>query len=128
MKRDDPIKLFVDQAPADLLDRLQALAADERPALIVVDMLAQALRVKDFNDYAQVSQAFGPLLQLSRSTGAALLLLHHGSAHRRREGLDAVLAAIAISGSVDNVLLLKRDDQQRTLSSIQRIGPTSNPS
>jgi hypothetical protein len=63
-----------------------------------------------------------PLLELSRATGAALLLLHHGSAHATREGSDAVLNSTAISGSVDNVMVLKRADQLRTIATIQRIG------
>ena len=85
------------------------------------------MRLKDFNDYAEVTRAFEPLLKLSRATGATLLLLHHGSAHQPREGLDAVLGSTALSGSVDNILILKRTDQQRVLSSVQRIGPDLEP-
>jgi hypothetical protein len=123
----EPIRLFVDQAPTDLLPRLQELAAKERPALIIVDTLGRLIRAKDFNDYAEITKRFEPLLKLSRTTGATLLLLHHGSAHVNREGLDAVLGSTAVSGSVDNILLLKRLDQQRVLSSVQRIGPDLQP-
>jgi putative DNA primase/helicase len=123
----DAIRLFVDQAPADLWPQLHELADKERPALIVVDTLARALKVKDFNDYAMVTQAFEPLLNLTRATGATLLLLHHSSVHVSREGLDAVLGSTALSGSVDNILILKRTDQQRVLSSVQRIGPDLEP-
>jgi hypothetical protein len=124
----EAIRFFIDQAPADLLPRLHDLAKQERPALIVVDMLAGLLPVKDLNDYAQVSQKFEPLLHLSRDSGAGLLLLHHGSAHGvAREGLDAALGSTALSGSVDNVLVLRRVDGHRVLSSVQRIGPDLEP-
>lgn len=123
----EPLHLLVESATADLLPRLHARAEKERPSLIVVDMLAGLLNVKDLNDYAQVTSRFEPLLKLSRATGATLLLLHHGSAHAAREGLDAVLGSTALSGSVDNILVLRRLDQQRVLSSIQRIGPDLAP-
>jgi hypothetical protein len=123
----EPIRFFINQPAADLLPRLQELAEKERPALIVVDMLAGLLPVKDLNDYAQVTQRFEPLLNLSRASGATLLLLHHCSAHGAREGLDAVLGSTALAGSVDNILILKRTDQQRVLSSVQRIGPDLEP-
>lgn len=122
-----PVRFFIGQAPTDLLPQLHDLADKEHPALIVVDTLARALKVKDFNDYAEVTNRFEPLLNLTRATGATLLLLHHGSAHQAREGLDAVLGSTALSGSVDNILILKRTDQQRVLSSVQRIGPDLEP-
>jgi hypothetical protein len=124
---DEPIRVFINQAPADLIPQLTALAATERPALIVVDMLAQVLKVADFNDYGAVSRAFEPLQALCRTTAAALAVVHHASAHANRDGLDAVLNSTAISGSVDNVFILKRDGDLRTLSSQQRIGPDVAP-
>lgn len=125
--RTDPLRLFIDQAPADLLPQLHDLAAKNRPTLIILDTLARALKVKDFNDYAEITQRFEPLLNLTRVTGATLLLLYHSSVHVSREGLDAVLGSTALSGSVDNILILKRTDQQRVLSSVQRIGPDLEP-
>jgi hypothetical protein len=122
-----PLELFIEQAPADLLAQLHAGAIRDQPVLIVVDMLAHALQLKDFNDYGQTTRAFQPLLELNRASRAAVLLLHHGSAHAEREGIDAVLNSTAISGSVDNVILLKRAGQQRTISSVQRIGPDLEP-
>lgn len=124
----EPIHLFVDQAPADMLAQLQARAATERPALIIVDTLQRLLKVKDLSDYAEVTQRFDPLLKLARSTGAALVLLHHASTHAQREDvLDSVLGSTAIVGSVDNILLLKRTERYRTLASTQRVGPDLEP-
>jgi len=125
---DEPIHFFFGQAPQDLLANLHARAVVERPTLIIVDTLQRLIRTKDLNDYALVSAACDPLLTLCRETHAALLLLHHASAHHEREGVDAVLGSTALTGSVDNILVLKRhQDQHRELSSVQRIGPDLDP-
>jgi AAA domain len=124
----DPIRLFIGRPPTELVAHMQAQAEQERPILIVVDMLGQALNIQEWNAYGEVTRAIDPLVHLSRTTGPALLLLHHGSAHAvQREGLDAVLNSTALTGSVDNVMILKRDGQQRILSSVQRIGADLEP-
>jgi hypothetical protein len=125
---DLPIRLFIGPPSATLIAELHDLAVRDRPVLIVVDMLAHVLRgVSDFNDYGSITRAFDPLLLLSRTTGAALVLVHHGSAHAHREGLDAVLNSTAISGSVDNVFILRREGDVRTFASVQRIGADMPP-
>ena len=123
----EPIQVFEGQAPANVLAQVHELARTERPSLIIVDTLQRLIRVKDISDYAAVTTAFDPLLKLARDTGAALLLLTHASTHAQRDGLDAVLGSTALSGSVDNVLILRRSERYRTLSSIQRIGPDLEP-
>jgi hypothetical protein len=124
----EPIRLFVNQAPADLLPQLHALAAEEHPNLIVVDTLQRLIRTTDLSDYSEVTNRFDPLLKLARETGAALVLVHHASTHMQREGvLDAVLGSTALSGSVDNVFLLRRTEKYRTLASTQRIGADLEP-
>jgi len=124
----EPIDVLVGQAPADLLPQLHALAATEHPSLIIVDTLQRLIRSRDLSDYSEVTTRFEPLLKLARETGAALLLVHHASTHAQREGvLDAVLGSTALSGSVDNVFLLRRTEKYRTLASTQRIGPDLEP-
>ena len=123
----EPVRVFAGQAPSGMTGTLHELAATERPALIVVDTLQRLIRAKDLNDYAEVTRCFDPLLRLARETGATLLLLTHSSTHRKRLGLDAVLGSTALSGSVDNVFVLTRDERYRTLSTCQRIGPDLEP-
>jgi hypothetical protein len=123
----EPLHTFIDQAPIDLIPKLHRMAAAEKPALIIIDTLAKVLRAKNFNDYAEITERFDPLLNLSRESGATLLLLHHASAHSLREGLDAILGSTAVAASVDNALILKRTGNQRILSSVQRIGPDLDP-
>ncbi|MCX6543780.1 MAG: AAA family ATPase [Acidobacteria bacterium] len=123
----EPIRLFVSQAPTDILPKLRELAERERPGVIVLDPLQRALRVRDLNDYAQTTLAFDPILKLARETGATLILVHHASMHHTRQGIDAILGSTALAGSVDQVFVLARNGQQRALSSTQRIGDDLEP-
>lgn len=118
---DDPLYVFIEPSPADGLAQLRKAAEMHKPVLIVVDPLFRFVRVKDGNDYAQVTQALEPLLTLARQTGSHVLLVHHSSKKGSGDG-DGILGSTAIFGSVDTALLLKRSEKYRTLSSIQRYG------
>ena len=117
----EPIRVFINQAPIDIIAQLQALAAQEQPVAIIVDTLQRLIKAKDLNDYAETTTKMDPLIRLARDTGAALILLHHSN--KFGEGLDAILGSTALAGSVDNVLMLARTENYRLLSSVQRIGP-----
>ncbi len=117
----DDIRVFIAPSPQDGLSLLRETAERERPVLIIVDPLARMVRVKDLNDYAQVSLAFEPLMALARETGAHVLAVHH-LGKGDREGGDSILGSTAIFAAVDTALILKRSDKYRTLSSHQRYG------
>jgi hypothetical protein len=121
----EPLWLVVGDVPGDVLALLHARAAQERPALIIVDTLQRLIRVKDMSDYAEVTNAFSPLLSLCRQTGAALMVVHH--ARKSGEGMDAILGSTALAGSVDNMFILVRGEDFRALSSVQRIGKDMEP-
>jgi hypothetical protein len=110
------------EGAGDLVTRLRVVAAADRPGLIIVDTLQRAIKARDLNDYAEVTTKLTPILTLARETGAAVLLLHHAGKALREDALDTVLGSTALTGSVDNVLLLCRNDRYRTLRSIQRVG------
>jgi hypothetical protein len=122
----DPVQFFTQTVPEhflrDLRAQLLALPEADRPLMVVIDHLGHILRAKDFNDYAQVTAAFAPILAVARDSGVTLVLNFHASTHEEREGLHAVMGSTAIPGSVDNVFLMKRQDTQRVLTSTQRIG------
>jgi hypothetical protein len=101
--------------------QLEAAAREQKPALIIIDTLIRATRLKDVNDYAAVSLALEPFLTLARETGAHILLVHH-MGKVEREGGDGILGSQALFGTVDTALLLKRTDRYRTIKSIQRYG------
>src|SRR5262249_26161745 len=72
-------------------------------------------------DYAAVTNALEPLHALARSSGAHVLAVHH-LGKGDRQGGDAVLGSTALFAAVDTLLIMKRNDKYRTLSSIQRYG------
>jgi hypothetical protein len=119
---DEPIVVHVGSAPEEALGALTAALAEHRPALAIVDPLLKLVRLRDANDYAEVSRALEPLLDLARATGCHLLCLHH-LGKGERSGGDAVLGSTALFGAVDTLLLMKRAPEgQRTIETIQRYG------
>jgi archaellum biogenesis ATPase FlaH len=124
-EQDVPIKILTGQAPEDILRKLHELAAKDKPALIIVDTLQRLIQAKDMSDYAEVTTRFAPILKLARDTNASVMVVHH--AKKAGEGMDAILGSTALAGSVDNVFMLSRGEQYRSLSSIQRIGDDLEP-
>lgn len=118
---EEEIYIFAASAPVDALKQIRAVAEEKRPVLIIIDPLFRFTRIKDGNDYAQVTAALEPLLVLARETGAHVLTVHHAG-KGNREGGDAILGSTAIFAAVDTALIMKRSDRYRTLSSQQRYG------
>ncbi|HUT58681.1 MAG TPA: AAA family ATPase [Phycisphaerae bacterium] len=117
----EPVWILVGEAPQNCIALLEERAKHEKPILIIVDTLQRLIQAKDMNDYAEVTTKFSPLLKLCRETGAACVVLHH--ANKFGEGLDCILGSTALSGSVDNIFIMGRGEHERTIQSIQRIGP-----
>ena len=93
-----------------------------RPVLVIIDTWGRFVAVKDGNDYAEATEASEPLIELARSSGTLLLFTHHAK-KGEAELIDSLLGSTAIVGSVDTVLLERRQrDKTRTLESNQRVG------
>lgn len=119
----DNVKMFIGRAPADIIDRMYAFASIESPALIVVDTLGKVVRLRDVNDYAQVSNGLDPILEIARKNNSAVLLIHHAKKGYSEDDIDSVLGSTALAGAADTVIVLKkRGDGIRTISTIQREG------
>lgn len=118
---DEEIYTYAGGAPVDALKHIFNIATQIKPALIIIDPLFRLARVRDGNDYAQVTQALEPILRLARETGAHVLCIHHASKGERTGG-DGVLGSTAILGSVDTSLFMKRYEKYRTIQTIQRYG------
>jgi hypothetical protein len=95
--------------------------ATHRPALAVVDPVLKLVRVRDANDYAVMSGALEPLIELARRYDCHLMLSHHLGKSDRTDG-DDILGSTAIFGAADTVLIMKRREQGRVISTIQRYG------
>ena len=117
-----PVWVHTGMAPRDALAALEDAVVAHGAVLAVCDPILKLIRVRDANDYAEVSDAFEPWTALARATGCHLMAVHHfGKADR--VGGDAFLGSTAIFGAVDTALLLRRQpDGRRTLETVQRYG------
>ena len=117
----DEITFCIQPMHDDPMAVLARLIAQLTPTLIIIDPIARFLHCKDFNDYAQMSAAIDPLIDLAHKTGAHVCLIHH--ARKGEAGIDSYLGSTALSGSVDTSLLLDLDASgRRILSTIKQRG------
>ncbi len=114
---EEPIYSYSGGATKDAIEQIGAAIHEVHPVLVVIDPLFRLVRVKDGNDYAQMTQAIEP-----RDTGAHLQFVHHAPKAEREEAGDAVLGSTAIFASVDTLLLIKRHESYRTIQTVQRYG------
>ena len=122
---DELLHFHTGPAPESTREGMASLAniiAVYQPVLVVVDPVFKLVRVKDSSDYAELTHALEPVLELARKTGCHISVVHHlGKAVR--EGGDDVLGSTAIFAAVDTLVLMRRaKDQRRTASTIQRYG------
>lgn len=116
----DGISLLA-EAPTSVIQLRKIIEAGNF-GLVVIDTMILGVRgLTDLNDYLQVSQSIAPYVQLARETNSHILMIHHLS-KRERGGGDQILGSTALFGSVDSVLLLDRQKQQRIFSTIMRYG------
>jgi hypothetical protein len=90
--------------------------------LVFIDTLFRMTLVKDANDYAQVTAALDPLLAVARDQGAHVMVLHHSPKGDPRQAIDAALGSTAIAGTVDTLIVMRRNDRFRSLVTEQREG------
>lgn len=117
----EEIHIYVGGAPVDAITQIERVVQEIKPALVIIDPLFRFTKVKDGNDYHQVTNALEPLLRLARDTGTHVLCVHHS---RKGESTaeDSFLGSQAIFGSVDTLMIMKRHEHYRTLQTIQRYG------
>lgn len=118
----DDVHLFIGPPTPDLFARLSTRAQTAPPALLVIDTLFRATRVKDVRDYSEVLDQLAPVLALARATSAVIIAIVHAK-KGDVAGLDSVLGSQALVGTADNILLVDRSERGRFLESIQRVGP-----
>ena len=119
--QDSDILIHTGRAPDDALTALREAIDEHNPLLVIVDPLSRFVRVRDFNDYAEITRGMEPMIDTARLTGCHILSVHH-CGKGEREGGDALLGSTALFGAVDTALLMKRREQTRTLYTQQRYG------
>lgn len=118
---DEPIQFYCATAPADGVALLSDAVMRDKPALVIIDSLIRMARMVDSNSYSEASRALEPFIALARESGAHVMLVHH-TGRGDRQGVDAPMGSTAFAGSVDTILVMRRTDRMRTLSSVQRYG------
>ena len=92
-----------------------------RPSLVIIDPLFLFIRVRDGNDYAEVTRILEPLRTLARKNGAHFLLVHHMGKGAGEDG-DGVLGSTALFGGVDCLIEYRKRATGRSVKSIPRYG------
>ena len=118
-----------DDVPLYIADGVQTLGdivpwvETNRPALIVIDTIARYMSLDDVNDYVKVLAALGPLQDIARRHGTAVLALHHApKSGDDRETIDSPLGSTALAGAADIVMRYRRTGDRRILQSVSRFG------
>ena len=119
--KEEPLHLHFGLAPKGAIDQIDLLLSETGARLLIVDTLQKLARVKDLNDYAVVTTTLEPLLGVARARNCHLLLTHHAGKADRTDG-DEILGSTALLGAVDTAIILKKRDQGRTISTVQRYG------
>ncbi len=118
---EEDIFIYTGGTPVDAIKQIREVAETLKPGLIIIDPLFRLTRIKDGNDYAQVTLALEPLLRLARDTESHVLCVHHTNKGQQQGG-DSVLGSTAIFSSVDTLMIMKRHENYRTVQTIQRYG------
>jgi hypothetical protein len=105
-------------AVAELLEEIRR----RKPVLVVIDPLIRLARIKDEKAYAETYNALGPLIDVARECGAHILLLHHSTKVPKTEAVDSPLGSTAFGGIPATLIYLKRSEDTRTITTVQRIG------
>jgi hypothetical protein len=119
---DEAILIHADRAPVNALTAAKRVIEQHRPVLVIIDPLLKFARVRDANDYAQVSEALEPLLELARKSRAHVLLVYHAGKGEKSDAVDSACGTTAFGAAVDTILVLKRTERYRTLQTVQRYG------
>ena len=81
---------------------------------MVIDILQKFCRVKDLNDYAQVTRALEPLMSTARQFNCHIQLLHHAGKRDREDG-DDILGSTGLLGGVDTSIHIRNGTRERTV-------------
>jgi RecA-family ATPase len=117
----EEIYIFANRAPQDTIGKLKPIIEKIKPSLIILDTLFKIVRMKDANDYAAISTALEPIQDLARQSGSHVLCVHHAG-KSDRDGADGILGSTAILGAFDTAIIMNRNNEKRTIKSIQRYG------
>lgn len=116
-----PPKDGADDAPDyDPAEVLEKLIEDTGAILVVLDPLADFMRIADLNNYMEVRRALMRIHRVARRTNAHILVTHHSN--KNGVGTDAIMGSAALSGAVDTMLLMQRIEVPNKDQPHKRLG------
>lgn len=119
---DEPLFLHFGTAPANAMQEIEPLIREKGAKFLVIDILQKFCRVKDLNDYSQVTRTLEPLMSVGRKLDCQISLTHHAGKADREDG-DDILGSTGLLGGVDtSIHIKKRNKESRIFSTIQRYG------
>ena len=127
LQESDPLRIHVGPPPPNGMELLNRAVTAWRPDLVVVDPLMHLIRASvNLNDYPSVIRGLRPFLNMARSSGAHVLLVHHSGKAPNDQGRE-ILGSTGILAIVDCALLLDETDRGRNLYTRGRYGENVEP-
>ncbi|MGA2466423.1 MAG: AAA family ATPase [Thermodesulfobacteriota bacterium] len=124
---DEPLFIHFGPAPIQAMQEVEPLIRETGAKLLVIDILQKFCRVKDLNDYSQVTRTLEPLMAAGRNLDCQISLTHHAGKKDREDG-DDILGSTGLLGGVDtSIHIKKRNTDSRVFSTIQRYGTDIPP-
>ncbi|MGA2466098.1 MAG: AAA family ATPase [Thermodesulfobacteriota bacterium] len=119
---DEPLYIHFGPAPAKAMEEVEALIKEKGAKFLVIDILQKFCRVRDLNDYAQVTRTLEPLMAIARKIDCHIQLTHHAGKKERDDG-DDIIGSTGLLGGVDtSIHIKKRNRESRVFFTIQRYG------
>jgi hypothetical protein len=119
---EEPLYIHFGPAPAKAMEEIQSLIEEKGAKFLVIDILQKFCRVKDLNDYAQVTRTLEPLMAIARKIDCHIQFTHHAGKKERSDG-DDIIGSTGLLGGVDtSIHIKKRNRESRIFFTIQRYG------
>lgn len=95
--------------------------------LLVLDTFQLSCPVEDTNNYAMVTGALYPFIELARRNEIAVVITHHTNKSESAHAMHSIMGSNAFWGAMDSTVVLSQDRKsktptQRWVESSQRVG------
>ena len=123
LRDDDPIFIHAGTAPAKVFTWLMQRVKEHGVRLVIIDTLQKFFKFEKINNYDEVINISGPLLDEARNQNVHLLFTHHAK-KESGDDLDSAIGSTGIRAMAYTYLHLKRlpESERRILRSDQRNG------
>jgi hypothetical protein len=119
---DEQILVHADAIPCTGILALLGLVQERKPVLVVIDPLFRMVHIRDEKAYAETYAALGPLIDVARSIGTHIQVIHHMGKGLKLDPVDSPLGSTGIAGACSSLVVLKRTEAYRTIQTVQRLG------